>query len=316
MSDYAPMKAVLHDRPFSDPAWVFERKLDGERCGALRRGGRVQLLSRTGRALNATYPELVDALASDGPDLLLDGEIVAFARGQTSFARLQQRIGISDPELARRSPVAVYYYVFDLLECDGEDLRVLPLLERKARLRSAVAFGGRLRHTRYLRGEGERAFGEACWRGWEGLIAKRIDSRYLATRSRDWLKLKCAHGQELVIGGWTEPRGSRKHLGALLVGYYDGGQLRYAGKVGTGFDVPTLGRLHEELTRRERPTTPFEAGDPPRSARWAEPELVAEIGFAEWTRDGKLRQPRYQGLRDDKPPWEVVREEPSRAKRR
>jgi bifunctional non-homologous end joining protein LigD len=310
MSDYAPMKAVLSDRPFSDPEWVFERKLDGERCGALRRSAQVRLLSRTGQMLNSTYPELVDALAVDGPDLLLDGEIVAFDRGRTSFERLQQRIGIHDPERARRSPVAVYYYVFDLLELDGEDVRALSVLERKARLRQAVQLRGPLRHTPYVRGDGEKAFRSACQRGWEGVIAKRIDSRYVATRSRDWLKLKCAYGQELVIGGWTAPKGSRTHLGALLVGYYEQGRLRYAGKVGTGFDQRTLERLGKELERRERPTSPFDDGDPPRSARWAEPELVAQIGFAEWTRDGKLRQPRYQGLRDDKPAGEVVREVP------
>jgi len=310
VSDYAPMKAVLSDRPFSDPNWVFERKLDGERCGALRSGGQVRLLSRTGQTLNSTYPELVDALAIDGPDLLLDGEIVAFDRGRTSFERLQQRIGIHDAERARRSPVAVYYYLFDLLELEGEDIRPLPLLERKARLRHALESRGRLRLTPYVRADGEKAFRVACQRGWEGVIAKRADSPYVATRSRDWLKLKCAYGQELVIGGWTAPKGSRKHLGALLVGYYDQGRLRYAGKVGTGFDEQTLERLRRELERRERPTSPFEEGEPPRDARWAKPELVAEIGFAEWTRDGKLRQPRYQGLRDDKPAREVVREVP------
>jgi bifunctional non-homologous end joining protein LigD len=310
MSDYEPMKAVLSDRPFSDPDWVFERKLDGERCGALRRGGVVRLLSRTGQVMNDTYPELIDALALDGPDLLLDGEIVAFKRGQTSFERLQQRIGIHDAERARRSPVAIYYYVFDLLEFDGQDIRPLPLLERKARLRKAVEFRGHLRYTSYIRRDGEKAFRSACQRGWEGVIAKRIAGPYVATRSRDWLKLKCAHGQELVVGGWTAPKGSRQHLGALLVGYYERGKLRYAGKVGTGFDQPTLEHLGRELSRRERSSSPFEAGDPPRDARWAEPELVAEIGFAEWTRDGKLRQPRYQGLRDDKLAREVVREVP------
>jgi bifunctional non-homologous end joining protein LigD len=206
--------------------------------------------------------------------------------------------------------VKVYYYLFDVLEMNGEDLRRLPLLDRKARLRGAVPFRDRLRYTQHLRGDGEKAFRLACERGWEGVIAKRADSPYVATRSRDWLKLKCAHGQELVIGGWTEPRGSRLHLGALLVGYYEEGKLRYAGKVGTGFDQPTLERLRAELGRRERTTPPFAAGNPPRHARWAEPELVAEIGFAEWTRDGKLRQPRYHGLRDDKPAREVVREVP------
>ncbi len=310
MTGYAPMKAVLHDRPFSDPAWVFERKLDGERCGAARRSGRVHLLSRTGQRLDETYPELADALAVDGPDLLVDGEIVAFDRGQTSFSRLQQRIGIHDAERARRSPVAVYYYLFDLLELDGRDVRQLPLLERKALLRRAVEFRDHLRYTPYRRRDGEAAFRHACRRGWEGVIGKRADSRYVATRSRDWLKLKCAHGQELVIGGWTAPRGSRRHLGALLVGYYEGERLRYAGKVGTGFDQRTLELLAGRLTEIAQASSPFDEGDAPRDAHWVKPELVAEIGFAEWTRDGKLRQPRYQGLRDDKPAREVVREVP------
>jgi bifunctional non-homologous end joining protein LigD len=305
------MKPVLVAKPFSDPAWVFERKLDGVRCGALRAAGRVTLLSRTDRVMDAAYPEIEQALAVNGPDLLIDGEIVALERGRTSFERLQQRSQIRDPGRAGRSPVAIYYYVFDLLELAGEDIRPLPLLERKARLRRAISFHGRLRYTVHRRGDGEAAFQLACQRGWEGLVAKRAASPYLATRSREWLKIKCAHGQELVIGGWTAPKGSRERLGALLVGYYERGRLRYAGKVGTGFDRATLQLLGDELERRERSSTPFTAGDPPRQARWAEPELVAEIGFAEWTRDGKLRQPRYQGLRDDKRAREVIREVPS-----
>ena len=309
MSTYEPMKAVLVDRPFSDPDWVFERKLDGIRCGALRRDGSVTLISRSGQTLSGAYPELVDALAVDGPDLLADGEIVAFADGRTSFERLQQRMQIRDPQRARRSRVAVYYYLFDLLELDGEDLRGVPLRERKAKLRSAVEFRGRLRLSAYRSGDGETAFRSACSRGWEGLIAKRAASRYVATRSRDWLKLKCAHGQELVIGGWTDPKGSRKRFGALLVGYWQDEKLRYAGKVGTGFDATTLDRVGDELEHRERSTAPFARdADLPRRAHWAEPELVAQIGFAEWTRDGKLRQPRFQGLREDKPAREVVRE--------
>jgi bifunctional non-homologous end joining protein LigD len=261
--------------------------------------------------MDDSYPELVDALSLDGPDLLIDGEIVAFKSGQTSFERLQQRMQIRDAQRARHSPVAVYYYIFDLLELAGQDVRPLPLVERKARLRQTVEFRGHLRYTTYRRGDGDTAFRSACRRGWEGVIAKRAASPYVPTRSRDWLKLKCAHAQELVIGGWTAPKGSRERLGALLVGYYDDGTLRYAGKVGTGFDRETLNRLGDALERRERSTSPFEAGDAPRAARWAEPELVAEIGFAEWTRDGKLRQPRYQGLRDDKHAQEVVREVPS-----
>ncbi|MBV8940106.1 MAG: non-homologous end-joining DNA ligase [Solirubrobacterales bacterium] len=308
MSRYQPMKAVLSDQPFSDPAWVFERKLDGERCGALRERGRVRLISRSGQTLNGTYPELVEALETRGPDLLVDGEVIAFKDGQTSFERLQQRMQIHQPERARRSGVAVYYYLFDILELDGRDLRGLPLRERKVALRSAVDWRGRLRFTTHRTGDGETAFREACKRGWEGVIAKRADSRYIGSRSREWRKLKCSHAQELIIGGWTEPKGSRTGLGALLLGYWEDGKLRYAGKVGTGFDRQTLESLGDELARRECPTPPFAADDLPRSARWAEPELVAQIAFSEWTRDGKLRHPRYQGLRYDKPAREVLRE--------
>jgi bifunctional non-homologous end joining protein LigD len=305
---YEPMKAVLTDTAFDDPDWVYDRKLDGERCGALRQGGRVTLLSRTSRPLDAAYPEVAEALAVPGPDLLVDGEIVAFKGRQTSFSQLQQRMGITDPERARRSRVKVYYYIFDILELGGEDVRPLPLLERKAWLRRAVEFRGHLRHTPYRRCDGVKAFQYACQHGWEGVIAKRAASPYVPKRSRDWLKIKCAHGQEFVVGGWTAPRGARERLGALLVGYYLEGRLHYAGKVGTGFTQQTLHVLGDALERLERPTSPFDAGGPPRTAHWAEPELVAEIGFAEWTRDGKLRQPRYQGLRDDKAAGEVVRE--------
>ena len=312
MNRYQPMKAVLTDRPFSDPEWLFERKLDGERCGALRERGRVSLISRSGQVLDNTYPELVDALQTDGPDLLVDGEVVAFKGRQTSFEQLQRRMQIHDPERARRSGVAVYYYLFDILELDGRDLRSLALRERKAALRGALEFAGPLRFTTHRVGSGEPAFRQACERGWEGLIAKRASSRYSATRSRDWLKIKCSRGQELVVGGWTSPKGSRKRLGALLVGYWEDSVLRYAGKVGTGFDAGTLEQLGDELERRERDTPPFKANDLPRAAHWAEPELVAQVAFSEWTRDGKLRHPRYQGLRYDKPALEVVREEPSR----
>jgi bifunctional non-homologous end joining protein LigD len=309
MSAYRPMKAVLTDRPVAGPDWMFERKLDGIRAGVIRRDGTAALVSRSGETLDRAYPELVDALSVDGPDLVADGEIVAFERGRTSFSRLQGRMQIRDPERARRSGIAVYLYLFDLLEVEGDDLRPRPLRERKRVLRRAVEYRGHVRSTPHRVGDGEALLRDACRRGWEGLIAKRADSRYTAARSSDWLKLKCSHGQEMVIGGWTAPKGSRQRLGALLVGYYDArGRLRYAGKVGTGFDAATLELLGDELERRERPTPPFAAGDVPRAARWAEPELVAQVAFTEWTRDGRLRHPRYQGLRRDKPAREVVRE--------
>jgi bifunctional non-homologous end joining protein LigD len=174
-----------------------------------------------------------------------------------------------------------------------------------------LPFRSRIRFTTHRRGDGEGYLRQACERGWEGLIAKRADSRYVATRLRDWLKLKCSRAQELVIGGWTAPNGSRQRLGASLVGYFEDGELRYAGKVGTGFDAGTLERPGEELDRRERPDPPFARDRLPAAARWAEPELVAQIAFTEGTRDGKLRHPRYRGLRHDKQASEVVRERPS-----
>jgi bifunctional non-homologous end joining protein LigD len=310
--DTEPMKARLHDKPFSDPAWVFERKLDGVRGLAFRDGDTVRLLSRTGRDLARTYPELVDAfLAQTDDDFVVDGEIVAFQGHRTSFERLQGRMGITDPDRARRSGIPVYLYLFDILHVEGHDVTGLPLLARKSLLRKAVRFGDPLRFVPHRRGEaGEEAFREACRNGWEGLIAKRIDSTYVRTRSNDWLKVKCAAEQELVVGGWTAPKGTRERLGALLVGYYEDGRLRYAGKVGTGFNHQTLEDLGDRLEALERPTPPFDDGRLPRAARWAKPELVAQIGFTEWTRDGRLRHPRYLGLRDDKPASEVVRERP------
>lgn len=308
---FAPMKAVLVDRAFSDPGWVFERKLDGVRCTALRDGGPVRLLSRSGKALNAAYPELVEALERERERrFVLDGEIVAFDGGATSFARLQRRMQIRDPDEARRTGVAVYLYVFDLPHLDGHDLTGLPLRARKAVLRRALAFHDPVRFSPHRNAEGERLLADACRRGWEGLIAKRADARYRTTRSDDWRKLKCHREQELVIGGFTPPQGSRTDFGALLVGYYEDGALRYAGKVGTGFDQATLRALGARLTAIERAKPPFAAGDLPRNARWTEPELVAQIAFTEWTHDGRLRHPRYIGLRDDKRPREVVRELP------
>jgi DNA ligase D-like protein (predicted ligase) len=299
-----PMKAVLAERPFSDPDWIFERKLDGIRCLAIRDADGVQLMSRTGRRMNHEYPALVEALEREpSRDFIGDGEIVAFENGITSFSRLQRRA---------RERVPVFLYLFDLPRHEGEDLRPLPLRERKARLRRALEFGGPLRFNPHRNGEhGEELYREACEKGLEGVIAKRADSPYRSgARSHDWLKLKCHAEQELVVGGYTAPKGSRTEFGALLVGYYDErGVLHYAGKVGTGFDHHTLRELGARLRELRQDESPFEPFKPvPPGTRWVRPELVAQIGFAEWTRDGRLRHPRYLGLRDDKPAREVVRE--------
>jgi bifunctional non-homologous end joining protein LigD len=299
-----PMKAVLTDERFSDPAWIFEKKLDGIRCIAIRDGAGVTLMSRTGRDMSASYPELAEAIEDDpAEDFVVDGEIVAFRNGITSFSRLQQR---------PRGGVAVYLYLFDILYLAGHDTTALPVRSRKALLRRALAFPGHVRYLQHRNRDGEALYRDACKRGLEGLIAKRADAPYVHGRSRDWLKLKCAHEQELVIGGFTAPRGSRTEFGALLVGYYEDGRLCYAGKVGTGFDRRALGELGKRMRSLERGSPPFEDVHPiPKSTRWVEPELVAQIGFTEWTRDGRLRHPRYLGLRDDKPAREVVRERPS-----
>ena len=300
-----PMKAVLSDQPFSDPDWIFERKLDGIRCIAIRDRSGVSLMSRTARRMNDQFPEIAEALEREpAKDFILDGEVVAMRNGVSSFELLQQR---------HRRRVPVYYYVFDLLRLDGEDLRPLPLRERKARLRRALDFKGPVRFNPHRRGEhGEELFREACRKGLEGVIAKRADSPYAGKRSRDWLKLKCHAEQELVIGGFTAPKGSRTDFGALLVGYNEDGALRYAGKVGTGFDQATLRELGAQLRELERDESPFPPFKPiPPGTRWVRPELVAQIGFAEWTRDARLRHPRFLGLRDDKPAGEVVREVPS-----
>jgi bifunctional non-homologous end joining protein LigD len=300
------MKAVLWDEPFSDPDWIFERKLDGIRCIAHRdRGGAVRLLSRTDRAMNAEYADLVTALEHEPcDDFVIDGEVVAFdSRGITSFSRLQRR---------HRERVAVFLYVFDVLRLGGEDVRERPLRARKALLRQALRFEGNVRYTQHRNECGEVMYRDACRRGLEGIIAKRADSPYRATRSSDWRKLKCHAEQELVIGGFTAPQGSRTDFGALLVGYHEDGELRYAGKVGTGFDHATLSELGGQLRALVRDDAPFVDVHPiPRGTQWVEPELVAQIGFTEWTRDGRLRHPRYLGLRDDKPAREVVRERPA-----
>jgi DNA ligase D-like protein (predicted ligase) len=294
------MKAVLTQERFSDPAWIFERKLDGIRCIAVRDGKDVRLLSRNDLSMNARYPEVADAIAGQPRErFAIDGEIVAFDGAQTSFAKLTRRA---------REYVPVFFYVFDLLWLDGDDIRGLPLRDRKRLLRDAIDWKDPLRFTQHRNEDGEAFYAEACAKGWEGLIAKRVDSPYGAKRSKDWLKFKCGMGQELVIGGFTEPHGTRIEFGALLVGYHEGDKLRYAGKVGTGFDRPLLRSLGERMRALKQEASPFADDVRERGVTWVQPELVAQIGFSEWTRDGRLRHPRFLGLREDKPAAQVVRE--------
>ena len=292
------MKAVLTaERPSGDE-WVFERKLDGIRCVAVKAGGETRLYSRNELSLRERYPSLAAALDEDpADDFVLDGEAVRFVDGRDRF-------GGEGGELL--------YYVFDVLFADGRDVRSLPLDERRALLTDVLRWRDPLRMTEQMTGDGAALLADACRDGWEGLIAKRRGTPYVSTRSRDWLKLKCTRAQELVIGGFTAPRGARTDLGALLVGHFDGGRLRYAGKVGTGFTRATLRELSERLAPLMRTTAPFEPEKGlPRAATWVEPELVAQVAFMEWTPDGRLRHPSFLGLRFDKPAREVVREVPA-----
>jgi len=306
----APMLATLTDEVFSRQGWLFEPKWDGERCLAFRRGRDLNLFSRNRIRLNEKYPEVVEAiLQQEATCFIADGEIVTFDDGITSFAKLQPRMQVAHPstDLIRRVPV--WFYLFDLLYLDRYDIRQVPLRYRKKVLRNAFDFQGSLRFTKHIKTEGEAYYRRACQRRWEGVIAKNGDSVYVSRRTRDWLKFKCKQEQEFVIGGYTDPRGSRNGFGALLLGFDRGRKLVYAGKVGTGFDQDLLRRLGEKLARLETPVSPFaENGLPRRGVHWVKPKLVAQIAFTEWTAGGKLRHPRFLGLRDDKRPEDVVRE--------
>jgi bifunctional non-homologous end joining protein LigD len=309
------MLATLARRPPDDGGWVYERKLDGVRILAFAERGRVRLMSRNRKERTASYPEIAVAVAlAAEPDrtFVVDGEVVAFEGSRTSFSRLQRRMQPRDGGTSKAGPVRISYHVFDVLHLDGHDVTGLALSDRKRILRRAFRWGGALRYTPHRTGGGDRLLAQACRRGWEGLIAKRAGAPYTHRRSRDWLKLKCGRRQELVVGGFTDPRGGRVGFGALLVGYYERGALRYAGKVGTGYDLETLSGLARRLAALEVRASPFadSRGLPARGVHWVRPRLVAEVGFTEWTEDGRLRHPTFCGLRDDKPPASVVRERP------
>jgi bifunctional non-homologous end joining protein LigD len=296
-----PMLATLTREHFSDPHWIYEPKLDGIRCLAYRDRKNVQLYSRNELSLNDTFAELIAPLLKQkSQNFILDGEAVAMEGEVSRFATLQRR---------GQERIVIFYYVFDILYLDGNKLTRLPLLERKEILRKAFTWKDPLRFVDYRVGEGEKFYRQACRQGWEGIIAKRADSVYAGERSKDWLKFKCENEQEFVIVGYTDPMGQREGIGALLVGVYQRGKLKYAGKVGTGFDTKTLRDLQKKLSAIERMTTSCSADSLPRTrVHWVEPRLVAQVAFTEWTEAGKLRHPRFVGLRFDKKASDVVRE--------
>jgi bifunctional non-homologous end joining protein LigD len=276
-----PMAATLTDERFSGPEWIFERKLDGIRLLAFKKGSDVRLLSRN--QLPQDIPAVAGAIAAlPVTDAILDGELT-WERGA--------------------------YHVFDVMWLDGRDVTGLPLLERRALL------GGlplRAPLERVLELDEPKPWERACSEGWEGVIAKRRDSVYEQRRSPHWLKMKCEASQELVVGGFTDPQGARVGLGALLVGYFDQEDFVFAGKVGTGFDRKLLLELRDRLDALEIPETPFTraVGLPRVRAHWVRPEIVVQVAFIEWTRYGKLRHSRLIAMRDDKAPRDVVRERP------
>jgi bifunctional non-homologous end joining protein LigD len=308
-----PMLATLTDAPPAGDDWSYELKLDGYRLVAVRDGATVTLWTRNRLDRTGAFPEVAEALvAQPATRFVVDGEVVAFDGDAPSFSLLQRRAGLSDPRLARASGVEVRFVVFDLLHLNGVDVERLPLERRCQFLEGAFHLDHPLQGSTALTGGADELLAGACRDGWEGLIAKRLGSPYRPGRSRDWLKLKCVSRQELVIGGWTDPQGARSGFGALLVGFHDeDGRLTFAGKVGTGYDQATLRDLVGRLGPLARTTSPFVVDSPRgRGLHWVEPRLVAEVAFGEWTATGKLRHPRFLGLRDDKDPRHVGRERP------
>lgn len=308
-----PMLATLTHTHFSDPGWIYERKLDGERSLFFGDNGDFKIYSRNKKQQNSFFPEIAQAGANLEGHFIMDGEIVTFDGDVTSFSRLQNRMHIQNPDEELQHNYPVYAYIFDLIYFDGCDLGALPVTARKKVLKDAFEFEYPLRYLPHRKEHGKKYLEEACQKDWEGLIAKEADSKYIHGRSKKWLKFKCGHGQELVIGGYTKPEGERTGFGALLVGHYDTDKekLHYAGKVGTGYDEEFLKKFHGKLQKTKRKTCPFadfdESND--ENITWVSPQYVGEIGFTEWTESGKLRHPRFLGLRKDKDPKDVIKEE-------
>jgi bifunctional non-homologous end joining protein LigD len=308
------MLATLVEAPPAGGGWLYEVKYDGVRVLGRRRGRTVELYGRSGQVTTGRYPEVARALAAlPIDDFVIDGEIIAVdPSGRPSFQRLQSRMGLTEPREIERAmtEVPVSAVFFDCLAVDGHDLRRLPLTARKECLRIFLPARGIAAYGEHFETEGASFLDVVCEQGLEGVIAKRAHSPYRAARTREWLKIKCQRRQEFVVGGYTEPQGARAHFGALHLGVYDQGRLVYVGRVGTGFDEPTLERIHRALAPLRRPTSPFDVGSPTgREHSWVEPRLVAEVRFTEWTRDGAIRHPAFLGLRSDKDATSVTREQ-------
>jgi bifunctional non-homologous end joining protein LigD len=307
----APMLARTGPLPKDDAHWAYEIKWDGIRAIGYAEGGRLRLTARSGRDITARYPELRGlGRALAGHETVVDGEVVAFGPdGRPSFQRLQSRMHLASEHAVRRlsqsDPVA--YILFDLLWLDGHSLMALPYIERRERLLELGLHGERWQTPAHHAGDGAAMLEASRAQGLEGIIAKRLDCPYYpGRRSPGWVKVKNVRTTDVVIGGWLPGEGKRGgRLGALVVGYYEDGGLRYAGRVGTGFDERELDRLGGILAGLAREDSPFEGRQPPQETRFVEPRLVATIGYGEWTQARTLRHPRYLGLRDDIDPETV-----------
>jgi bifunctional non-homologous end joining protein LigD len=306
-----PMLATLVDKPFSDSDWLFETKWDGVRAICFLKNGKARFVSRNQNELTVQYPELANIADAVGAhQAILDGEIVALdAKGVSRFQLLQPRLGRKySSEIARLAAKShIAYYVFDLLYIDGFDLSGCKLIDRKDLLQKTLKSSKNVRFSDHIIGAGEALYKEVARIPLEGIVAKRITSPYLQKRSRDWLKIKTVQESEVVIGGYTQPRHSRSYFGALVVGLYDHGKLRYVGHIGGGFNERSLEQIYKLLQPLKTNKCSF-AEEPPTNepVQWVRPKLVGQVKFAEWTAEGRLRQPIFLGLRQDKKPAECT----------
>ncbi len=284
-----PMLATSINEPFDGPDWLFEIKWDGYRTVAFLEDGKVRLVSRNQNELTPRYPELKDLAKSvKAKTAILDGEVVALdEQGRPSFSLMQQRTGFrpGGRRAAANADVPVLYYAFDLLYLDGYDLRQLPLEERKKKLAAILVTGDSLRYSDHYERQGKALFEIAREKGLEGILAKKRDSIYQERRSSEWLKIKIRHRVECVIGGYTQPEGSRAHFGSVVLGLYDNqGRLIHVGQAGSGFNQRSLAELSKMLKKRETKQKPFYGEvEALRKVAWVKPDLVAEIEYAEWT---------------------------------
>jgi bifunctional non-homologous end joining protein LigD len=300
-----PMLATLVDEPFSDPDWIFETKWDGFRSVCFVSKGKARFVSRNQIEMTPQYPELANIPKQiDAKEAILDGEIVALdEHGRPQFQLLQNKLRIRSGSYAKARTAQLVYFAFDLLHLDGYDLMNCPVVERKARLEQILRPASFIKYSDHLEGDGEAFFREIAKFRLEGMIAKRAASKYAQKRTSDWLKVKTVQRSEVVVGGYTQPRGARSYFGSLVMGLYREGKLHYVAHVGGGFNEQKLREIHKLLQPLKTDKCPFavkpKTNEP---VQWVKPKLVAEVKFSEWTADERMRHPVFVGLREDKKP--------------